>query len=86
MLQRTTIVLPETLKQRAVIRAREQGISFGELVRRAVEKDLVANPTVRRLDLKGKKTGDSFWDNLVTYDDDGPADLSERVDDYLYPR
>jgi hypothetical protein len=79
MPERTTVVLPGPLKQRAVARAREQGISFGEFVRRAVERMLTAPPrgTGR------KKTGDPFWDNLKVYDG-GPADLSSRHDDYLY--
>jgi hypothetical protein len=76
---RTTVVLPGPLKERAIARAREQGISFGEFVRRAVEKMLTAPPrgTSRR------KTGDPFWDNLEIYDG-GPADASARHDDYLY--
>ena len=79
MRNRTTIVLPGPLKQRAVARAREQGISFGEFVRRAVEKMLAAPPrgTGR------KKTGDPFWDNLEFYEG-GPADLSTRHDKRLY--
>jgi hypothetical protein len=76
---RTTIVLPDPLKQRAVARAREQGISFGEFVRRAVEKMLSAPP---RGDHK-KKTGDPFWDNFETYDG-GPSDAAAHHDDYLY--
>lgn len=84
MPDRTTIILPETIKLRAVGRAREQGISFGEFVRKAVENELTIVPQKKRLNLKGKKTGDPFWDNLVTYDSDGPTDVSERVDDYLF--
>jgi hypothetical protein len=79
MPERTTVVLPAPLKQRAVARAREQGISFGEFVRRSVEKMLTAPPrgTGR------KKAADPFWDNLKVYDG-GPADLAARHDDYLY--
>jgi hypothetical protein len=79
MPERTTVVLPGSLKQRAVARAREQGISFGEFVRRAVEKMLAAPPrgTAR------KETGDPFWDNLKVYEG-GPADLAAHHDDYLY--
>ena len=85
MPDRTTIVMPEPLKQRAIIRARERGISFGEFVRRAVEKDLAPAPQKKKpLNLKGKKTGDPFWDNLVVYTDNGPTDVSVRHDDYLY--
>lgn len=79
MTGRTTIVLPDPLKRRAVARAREQGISFGEFVRRAVEKMLSAPP---RGDSR-KKTGDRFWDNLEIYDG-GPSDAAARHDDYLY--
>ena len=41
MPDRTTIVLPLELKRRAVSRARTQGISFAEYIRRAVTKDLL---------------------------------------------
>ena len=75
----TTVVLPSPLKQRAVARAREQGISFGEFVRRAVEKMLTAPPR----GTSRKKTGDPFWDNLKFYEG-GPADLSIRHDERLY--
>jgi hypothetical protein len=79
MPDRTTVVLPASLKERAVAQAREQKISFGEFVRRAVEKQLATPPRG-----KSRKTGDPFWDNLVAYDDDAPADLSVRHDEYLY--
>ena len=80
MPNRTTIVLPPLLKQRAVLRARVQGISFAEFVRRAVEKQVTAPAKGR----SKKKTGDPFWDNLKTFDDDGPPDLSTRIDELLY--
>ena len=76
MALRTTIVLPSTLKTRAMARAKDQGISFGELVRRAVEKHVQEKA--------GPKTGDPFWDNLTSYDVQSPADLAARHDDYLY--
>jgi hypothetical protein len=76
---RTTVALPGLLKQRAIARACEQGISFGEFVRRAVEKMLSAP---QRGDGK-RKTGDRFWDNLEIYDG-GPSDAAARHDDYLY--
>lgn len=79
MTERTTIVLPDPLKRRAVARAREQGISFGEFVRRAVEKMLSAPPR----GAGRNKTGDRFWDNLEIYDG-GPSDAAARHDDYLY--
>ena len=80
MPDRTTIVLPSLLKQRAVSLARVQGISFSEFVRRAVEKQVTAPAKGR----SKKKTGDPFWDNLKTFDDNGPPDLSTRIDEFLY--
>lgn len=79
MAERTTVVLPAPLKQRAVARAREQGISFGEFVRRAVEQVLTAPPrgTGR------KKIGDPFWDNLKFYEG-GAKDVAVLHDEYLY--
>ncbi|HEY7303386.1 MAG TPA: hypothetical protein VH601_04705 [Bryobacteraceae bacterium] len=79
MIERTTVVLPNSLKQRAIARAREQGISFGEFVRRAVEKMLSAPPR----GAGREKTGDRFWDNLEIYDG-GPSDAAAHHDDYLY--
>jgi hypothetical protein len=78
---RTTIVLPPALKQRAVDRSHQDGVSFGEFVRRAVETQLAASPKST-----AGKTADPFGDNLTAYDDKGPVDLAERHDDYLYGR
>lgn len=80
MAVRTTIVLPDPLKRRAVARAREQGVSFAEFVRRAVENMLIKPPR----GAGEKKTGDRFWDNLEIYNG-GPSDAAARHDDYLYP-
>jgi hypothetical protein len=80
MVNRTTIVLSSRTKEKAMARAREQKISFGEFVRRAVEKQLAA-------DANGKprnKATDAYLDSLVVFEDDGPADLSVRIDEYLY--
>ena len=80
MVHRTTVVLPSRLKEKATARAREQRISFGEFVRRAVEKQLTI-PANRKS--KGK-AGDPYLDKLVVFEDDGPPDLSARIDDVLY--
>jgi len=79
MPDRTTVVLPPRLKQMAMEQARKSGISFGEFVRRAVQKEVAMPPRAN-----SQKTGDPFWDNLVAYEDDGPKDLAARHDDYLY--
>ena len=74
-INRTTLVLPTLLKQLATERARSEGISFGEFVRRAIEKQLVT---------PANKTGDPFWDNLTAYEAEGPTDIAQNHDDYLY--
>ncbi|MBV8846796.1 MAG: hypothetical protein JO307_28645 [Bryobacterales bacterium] len=61
-------------------RAKKEGISLGQLVRRSLKKELDTKPKK-----KGRKTGDPFWDNWIVYDDENwPTDLSSRIDDYLY--
>lgn len=80
MPDRTTIVLPLDLKERAVSRARAEGISFAEFVRRAVEIQL--NVSSKRA--SEQATGDPFLDHLRIIDDAGPADWSTRVDEVLY--
>ena len=80
MPDRTTIVLPLDLKERAVRRARAEGISFAHLIRRAVESEL-AGASER----SSKQTsGDSFLDNLRIFEDRGPTDWSTRVDEIVY--
>ena len=79
MPDRTTIVLPADLKERAVAQARLNGVSFAEFLRTAVEKELASNKTP-----SGAKTGDPFLDNLTIYDDGGPTDWSTRVDELVY--
>jgi hypothetical protein len=74
-----TVVLSASLKQRALARAREQGISLGEFIRRALEQTVGAPP----LSTSRNKAGDPFWDNLKTYDD-GPSDLASHHDNHLY--
>lgn len=80
MLHRTTIVLPSRIKEKAMARAREQNISFGEFVRRAVENQLA----VRSNGKSRKKVSDPYLDKLAFFDDDAPPDLSVRIDDVLY--
>jgi len=77
-MQRTTVVIPPRLKQRATTRARTEGISFGEFVRRALERAVAENSTRR-----GRQR-DPFLDDRVLFTGDMPEDLSSRHDFYLY--
>jgi hypothetical protein len=67
IMQRTTVVLP--VKDLARARAHSAGISFGEFVRRAVERAAARDPLLN---------DDAVFKGRV------PKDLSARHDDYLY--
>jgi hypothetical protein len=74
-MKRTTIMLPEDLRQRALFRARQKGISLGELIRDSLNAVLP------------KATYDAHRDSLfedVIYDGPAPADVSSDHDRYLY--
>lgn len=73
-MQRTTLVLPPNLKARVMARARAHNISFGEFVRRSLEKSL-EQPITK---------DDSFWADKGVYKGYTPANLSQCHDDYLY--
>ncbi len=76
-MHRTTLMLPSELKARAQGRAQELGISFGELVRQALETELSASQT------RSRGEDPLFADNAV-FVGEAPADLSEAHDRYLY--
>lgn len=71
-MHRTTILLPEALKRKAVRKARLAGVSLSELIRRRLSED----------DLEDAEQPAFFqrqpWAGPV------PEDLSARHDDYLY--
>lgn len=74
-MKRTTIMLPEDLRRRARFRARQKGVSLGELIRDSLD---AAIPTV---------TYDAVADPLfedVIFDGPAPADASSKHDKYLY--
>jgi hypothetical protein len=75
MLHRTTVLLPHALKSRAVKAAAEEGVSFGELVRAALELLLMKKQTIAH---------DSFFDDHSFYQGSVPPDFSKNHDDYLY--
>jgi hypothetical protein len=77
-MQRTTVVFPAPLKDLATARARSAGISFGEFVRRAVEK--AAMETTRRQ--RGRR--DTLLADRAVFNGRAPQDLSRRHDACLY--
>jgi len=76
-MKRTTIMLPSDLKARAQRHARERGISFGQLLRDAVEDILCEDSG------PGPSTDPLFADAAV-FEGDTPADLAAQHDEYLY--
>lgn len=77
-MNRTTILLPEELKEESVRVAREHGISFGELVRRVLEE------AVTRRKKKQPLSEDTLFADGTVYTGKAVQDLSLRHDDYLY--
>lgn len=75
-MHRTTIMLPDGLKQRAAAFASAKGISIGALIRSALEKAL--QPT------NSRGEGDTFFDDTNFFCGDIPEDLSSNPDAYLY--
>lgn len=73
-MQRTTILLPAELKRRAVKRAKERGVSFGELVRKALAAHL----------RDVSDTEDSLLADLAVFQGKTPRDLAAEHDRYLY--
>jgi hypothetical protein len=74
-MKRTTIMLPEDLRRRAIVRARQRGVSLGELIRDSLN---VALPNV------SYEVGEDPLFEDVVFDGPAPGDLSRRHDEYLY--
>lgn len=76
VMHRTTIMLPEGLKARATQRAARLGISFGQLVREALEAHLG--------EVYAEPGADPLFAHDVVYDGPAPTDLAARHDAFLY--
>lgn len=75
---RTTIMLPEGLKTKAMRQAKKMNLSFGELVREALEMKTNVN--------RGTPSDDPFFADDALFDEEGDSDLAANHDDYLYGR
>ena len=75
-MQRTTIMLPDELKVRAMRRCRQLGVSFGAFVREAL------NAVLDRGDETGKN--DPLLADEGVFDGAAPADLAAEHDRHLY--
>lgn len=77
-MQRTTIMLPEELKRRALRRARELGISFGEFVRTCMDEG------VKKPNKNKGKPRDAFFADHAVWSGPAPRDGARNTDTYLY--
>jgi hypothetical protein len=76
-MKRTTIMLPDDLKMRALKRAEITGLSLGGFIRESLEKTLQP-PDVDQVD------EDPFFADNFVYQGKTPKDLALNYDDYLY--
>jgi hypothetical protein len=75
-MRRTTIMIPDELKMRALKHASIMGISLGRFIRETLERAL-QQPN-------GNKSDDTlFTDDAVSLEET-PVDLAQNHDDYLY--
>jgi len=70
LMKRTTVMLPDEVEARLRLEARRRGVPVAEVVREAVARHLPAPEAGRPLSFFGVGEG-------------GPADASERVDEYV---
>ena len=75
-MKRTTIMLPDDLKSKALRRARKRGISLGKLIRTSLEGEL--KQTFSPYD------EDPLLQDDVVFDGEAPRDMAENHDKYLY--
>lgn len=75
-MNRTTILLNETLKMKVMRLAKLEGISFGQFIRESLEMRLKEAHT--------KRKRDCFYEDTSVFTGKSPDDLSVHHDDYLY--
>ena len=75
-MRRTTIMLPDELRNRALRRAEELGVSLGELIRESLSALLNRSK-------KAPEEDPLFGDEAV-FQGDAPEDLSTDHDGHLY--
>ncbi len=76
IMNRTTIMLPETLKMKAMNLAKNEGVSLGEFIRESIIMRFRKNTTPIKQD--------PFFSESLVFSGNSPKDLAENHDDYLY--
>ena len=74
-MNRTTIMLPDNLKVKAIRRAQTLGISLGKLIRESMQAALRQSPQSVKVSLFADQ---ALFDGLT------PGDLAQNHDSYLY--
>lgn len=75
-MKRTTVMLPADLRRRAFRRAKEQGVSFGVVVRDSLDSSLPA--------LDDSCGADSLLSDAVVWRGRAPRTLAREHDRFLY--
>ena len=75
-MKRTTVMLPADLRRRAFVRARERGVSLGELIRESLDSALPTAAPVR--------ADDPLFTDAAVFVGKAPRDLAAAHDRYLY--
>jgi len=75
-MKRTTVMIPDDLKNRASRRASSTGISLGGFIRESLERALRTDTTVMN--------DDPFLTDNAVYEGNTEVDLARNHDKYLY--
>ncbi|WP_045211404.1 hypothetical protein [Desulfonatronovibrio magnus] len=76
-MQRTTIMLPRELKIWAASKSRKMGISLGQLIREALQKEIDSTEVSNGLQ-------DCFYEDKAIYQGYSSPDFSAEHDEYHY--
>lgn len=74
-MHRTTIMIPDSLRLSLIKEAEREKLTFGEIVRRALQGFLLMR--------RGATAHDPFFSSQTVFQDEGPTDGAEHHDDYL---
>ena len=75
-MKRTTVMLPSDLRRRAFVRARERGVSLGELIRESLDASLPGTGPAR--------SEDPLFADAAVYSGRAPRNLAAAHDEHLY--
>lgn len=78
MMNRTTIMLPSTLKMQVMRIAKSEGVSLGGLIRKLLETKLQMTKQIKT------KAQDPFFADTSVFAGNTATNLASNHDDYLY--